>query len=50
VAFIGFAVTAVAVPVQVYDITGSSFWVGLLGAVGSRRRSRTGVTGPRRAS
>jgi MFS family permease len=34
VAFIGFAVTAVAVPVQVYDITGSSFWVGLLGAVG----------------
>src|SRR3954471_70264 len=34
VAFIGFAVTAVAVPVQVYVITGSSFWVGLLGAVG----------------
>ena len=33
-AFVGFAVTAVAVPVQVYDITGSSFWVGLLGAVG----------------
>ncbi len=34
VAFVGFALTAVAVPVQVYDITGSSFWVGLLGAVG----------------
>ena len=34
VAFVGFAVTAVAVPVQVFDITGSSFWVGLLGAVG----------------
>jgi MFS family permease len=34
VAYVGFAVTAVAVPVQVYDITGSSFWVGLLGAVG----------------
>jgi MFS family permease len=34
VAFVGFTVTAVAVPVQVFDITGSSFWVGLLGAVG----------------
>jgi MFS family permease len=34
VAFVGFAVTAVAVPVQVFHITGSSFWVGLLGAVG----------------
>jgi MFS family permease len=34
VAFVGFALTAVAVPVQVYAITGSSFWVGLLGAVG----------------
>jgi MFS family permease len=34
VAFVGFAVTAVAVPVQVYAVTGSSFWVGTLGAVG----------------
>ena len=34
IAFVGFAVTSVAVPVQVYDVTGSSFWVGLLGAVG----------------
>ncbi|WP_329519364.1 MFS transporter [Spirillospora sp. NBC_01491] len=33
VSFIGFQVTAVAVPVQVYDMTGSSFWVGVLGAV-----------------
>jgi MFS family permease len=34
VAFIGFQLTAVAVPVQVYDLTGSSFWVGMLGLVG----------------
>jgi MFS family permease len=34
VSFIGFQVTAVAVPVQVYEITGSSFWVGVLGLVG----------------
>ena len=34
IAFLGFQITAVAVPVQVYDITGSSFWVGMLGAVG----------------
>jgi MFS family permease len=34
IAFIGFQVTAVAVPVQVYEISRSSFWVGLLGAVG----------------
>jgi MFS family permease len=34
VAFIGFQITAVAVPVQVYEITRSSFWVGMLGAVG----------------
>ncbi|KAB2378234.1 MFS transporter [Actinomadura montaniterrae] len=33
VSFIGFQVTAVAVPVQVYDMTGSSFWVGVLGLV-----------------
>ncbi|MFV2178301.1 MFS transporter [Actinomadura sp. LOL_016] len=33
VSFIGFQVTAVAVPVQVYDMTGSSFWVGALGFV-----------------
>ncbi|WUH97955.1 MFS transporter [Spirillospora sp. NBC_00431] len=31
VSFVGFQVTAVAVPVQVYDMTGSSFWVGALG-------------------
>ena len=34
IAFLGFQITAVAVPVQVYDITRSSFWVGMLGAVG----------------
>jgi MFS family permease len=34
IAFIGFQVTAVAVAVQVYRVTGSSFWVGMLGAVG----------------
>ena len=33
-AFVGFQLTAVAVPVQVYELTGSSFWVGMLGAVG----------------
>lgn len=34
VSFVGFQVTAVAVPVQVYSITRSSFWVGILGLVG----------------
>jgi MFS family permease len=34
IAFVGFQVTAVAVAVQVYNVTGSSFWVGMLGAVG----------------
>lgn len=34
VSFVGFQVTAVAVPVQVYDISRSSFWVGMLGLVG----------------
>ncbi|WP_019629078.1 MFS transporter [Actinomadura atramentaria] len=33
VSFIGFQVTAVAVPVQVYDLTHSSLWVGVLGFV-----------------
>jgi MFS family permease len=33
VSFIGFQVTAVAVPVQVFEMTGSSFWVGTLGLV-----------------
>ncbi|MEU5994573.1 MFS transporter [Spirillospora sp. NPDC047418] len=33
VSFIGFQVTAVAVPVQVYDMTRSSLWVGVLGFV-----------------
>jgi MFS family permease len=33
VSFVGFQITAVAVPVQVYDMTGSSFWVGVLGFV-----------------
>jgi MFS family permease len=32
--FVGFQLTAVAVPVQVYELTGSSFWVGMLGIVG----------------
>lgn len=34
IAFVGFQITAVAVPVQIYELTGSSFWVGLLGAAG----------------
>lgn len=34
ISFIGFQVTAVAVPIQVYDVTRSSFWVGMLGGVG----------------
>jgi MFS family permease len=33
VSFIGFQVTSVAVPVQVYALTHSSFWVGFLGLV-----------------
>jgi MFS family permease len=33
VSFVGFQVTAVAVPVQLYAITGSSLYVGLLGVV-----------------
>jgi MFS family permease len=32
--FVGFQLTAVAVPVQVYELSGSSFWVGMLGLVG----------------
>lgn len=31
VSFIGYQLTAVAIPVQMYQITRSSFWVGLLG-------------------
>jgi MFS family permease len=34
VSFVGFQVTAVAVPVQVFDISRSSFWVGMVGLVG----------------
>ncbi|MGH3661216.1 MAG: MFS transporter [Micromonosporaceae bacterium] len=34
VSFIGYQVTAVAIPVQMFQITMSSFWVGLLGIVG----------------
>jgi MFS family permease len=34
VSFVGFQFTAVAVPVQMYDLTGSSFWVGLIGLAG----------------
>ena len=34
VSFIGFQLTAVAVPVQVFDISRSSFWVGMVGLVG----------------
>ncbi|MEV7968471.1 MFS transporter [Sphaerisporangium sp. NPDC088356] len=33
VSFVGFQLTSVAVSAQVYDITGSSLWVGLLGPV-----------------
>ena len=31
VSFIGFQLTSVAVSAQIYDITKSSFWVGMLG-------------------
>jgi MFS family permease len=31
VSFVGFQVTAVAVPIQIYELTKSSLWVGLLG-------------------
>ena len=31
VAFVGFQLTAVAVAVQMYDVTGSSLWVGCSG-------------------
>ncbi|MFC4057670.1 MFS transporter [Planomonospora corallina] len=31
VSFMGFQLTSVAVSAQIYDITGSSFWVGMLG-------------------
>jgi MFS family permease len=34
VSFVGYMLTAVAVPVQVYAITRSSFWVGMIGLVG----------------
>jgi MFS family permease len=34
VSLIGFQLTAVAVPVEVYSITRSSFWVGVIGIVG----------------
>jgi MFS family permease len=34
VSFIGFQLTAVAVAVEVYAISGSSFWVGMLGIAG----------------
>ncbi len=34
VSFYGYHFTAVAVPVQMYAVTGSSFWVGLLGVAG----------------
>jgi MFS family permease len=34
VSLIGFQLTAVAVPVQVYALTRSSFWVGVIGIVG----------------
>lgn len=34
IAFVGFQVTAVAVPVQVYALTRDSLWVGVLSAVG----------------
>lgn len=31
VSMVGFQLTAVAVPIQMYDVTGSSFWVGAIG-------------------
>lgn len=34
VSLIGFQLTAVAVPIQMYDVTGSSLWVSLIGLVG----------------
>ena len=34
VSFIGYQFTAVAVPVQMFDLTRSSFWVGLIGIAG----------------
>ncbi|WFE38133.1 MFS transporter [Micromonospora sp. WMMD998] len=34
VAMFGFQFTAVAVPVEMFDLTGGSFWVGLLGIAG----------------
>jgi MFS family permease len=34
VSFVGYQLTAVAVPVQVFTISRSSFWVGMLGLVG----------------
>ena len=34
VSFVGFQLTAVAVPVQVYALTRDSFWVGMVGMVG----------------
>lgn len=34
ISFVGFQITAVAVPIEVYAITDSSFWVGMIGAVG----------------
>src|SRR6266550_865060 len=33
VSYVGYWLTAVAVPVQVYEITRSSFWVGMIGLV-----------------
>jgi MFS family permease len=33
VSFVGYQLTAVAVPVQVYEISRSSFWVGMIGLV-----------------
>ena len=30
ISWVGFQITAVAVPVEVYAITGSSFWVGMI--------------------
>ncbi|HVQ92350.1 MAG TPA: MFS transporter, partial [Mycobacteriales bacterium] len=34
VSFVGYQLTAVAVPVQVYSVSRSSFWVGMLGLIG----------------
>ena len=47
VAFVGFQLTAVAVPVQMFAVTGSSFWVGLVGLAALSRWSSSACTAGR---